>query len=184
MTPPDTGSAPIITLNRVVAFDLVVVKGVGQDSQGRPSLRIGMTGAAEGQAGDQLVIAAFFYDQNAQIESQMRQTPYSSKDGKLSVAITLTLTAIRQPFDLTLEIPLAAFPSNLTGGAQFHCVAFYGDQRIGESKVYTPVSAETSGARHGHTTKFERPIAGIRQRTARQSCSPTSWYLWQQPHPS
>jgi hypothetical protein len=119
------------------------VKGVSADVQGHASLRIGVTGSAQGQAGDQIIIAAFFYDpQNAPVLSQLPQTPYSSKDGKLSVAAALTLNSVRQPFDLTLDLPLASFPPNLTGGVQFHCVAFYGDQRIGETGSYTPVSAE------------------------------------------
>jgi serine/threonine protein kinase len=140
--PSDTGSAPMATLTRTAAFDAVTVKDVAQDSQGRSSLRIQVTGSVEGQTGDQVTIAAFFYDpQNNQLLSQLPQTPYSSKDGKLSVATTLGLTATHMPFDLMLDIPLAAFPANLTGGVQFHCVAFYGDQRIGETKTYTPIAA-------------------------------------------
>ena len=140
--PSDTGSVPMTTLNRTVTFDSIVVRDVTQDPQGHSSLRIQVTGSAEGQIGDQETIAAFFYDtQNNQITSQLPQTPYSSKDGKLSAATTLSLITTHMPFDLALDIPLSAFPANLTGGAQFHCVAFYGDQRIGESKTYTPVSA-------------------------------------------
>jgi hypothetical protein len=143
-TPSDSGSAPITTFSRAVTFDSVSVKGVVQDAQGHATLQIEAVGTAEGQPGDQEIIAAFFYDaQNTQIASQLPQTPYSSKDGKLSSATTLTLTTPRQPFDLTLTVPVAAFPPGLTGAVQFHCVAFYGDQRIGESKTYTPIDTTT-----------------------------------------
>jgi serine/threonine protein kinase len=143
VTPSDSGSAPITSPSRAVTFDSIVVKGATLDAQGRSSLRIEVTGSAQGQTGDQEIIAAFFYDgQNTQVTSQMPQTPYSSKDGKLSVAMTVTLTTIRQPFDLSLDIPVTAFPTNLTGGLQFHCVAFFGDQRIGESATYTPISVD------------------------------------------
>ncbi len=140
MTPSESGVAPIASQDRSVSFDSVAVKGPIQDNQGRMAMRIDASGTAQGQPGDEIVIAAFFYDdQNSEVISQLPQTPYSSKDGKLSVATTLTLSSIHQTFDLQLDLPLVAFPANLTEGVQFHCVAFFGDQRIGESKTYTPV---------------------------------------------
>jgi len=141
VTPADDGTAPMTMQKRAVNFDSVVVKGVSVDPQGQSWLHIEAAGTAQGMVGDQEVIAAFFYNsQSAQVESHMPQTPYSSKDGHLSVATTLTLTSISQPFDLQLDLPLAAFPPNITDNYQFHCVAFYGSQRIGETKEYIPVS--------------------------------------------
>jgi serine/threonine protein kinase len=140
--PTDGGSASIAPVSRAVTFSTIAVKGTIIDPQGHTSLRIAVAGVAEGQVGDQVVIAAFFYDdQYAQIASQLPQSPYSSKDGKLSVATTLTLSTARQPFDLLLDMPTAAFPPGITGGVQFHCVAFSGGERIGESKAYVPVPA-------------------------------------------
>jgi serine/threonine protein kinase len=159
--PSDNGAAPITSPSRLVTFDSVVVKGVILDPQGHSSLHIEVIGTAQGQPGDQEIIAAFFYDgQNTQVSSQMPQTPYSSKDGKLSVAATLTLNAIQQPFDLSLDIPVTAFPTNLTGELQFHCVAFFGDQRIGESKTYTPISLDMLMAGTGSQQHPDVPPTG------------------------
>jgi len=159
--PADSGSAPITSTARMVTFDAVTVKGISQDPQGHTTMRIAVVGTAEGQPGDQETIAAFFYDsQNNQIVSQTTQAAYSSKDGKLSVAATISLTSSRMPFDIALDIPIAAFPTNITGGIQFHCVAFYGEQRIGETKTYTPVAPALLTPADGSQTIPNTPPTG------------------------
>lgn len=152
--PVDTGEAAITETSRFVTIDNVELHPVQQDIQGHSWLRISLSGTAHGQVGDHQTIAAFFYNaQGVGIASALPQSSYTSQDGKLSVARAIVLSVPSQPFTFNLDIPMAAFPINPGDSIQFHCVAFYGDQKIGESRSFVMVPPSyfgTSGTDTGN----------------------------------
>ena len=124
--------------DRNVTFTGAQVQDVTSDSNGVPVLRLAFAGSMKGKTGNG-VIAVFFYDGDRNpVLAANSQGDYASKgerSGQLSMSQNVAFTGEGQAFQATLDIPLKEFPGALPNALQFRGVAFFDNQRSGESPI-------------------------------------------------
>ncbi len=144
-TDSKTGENPLPTAqpnakpeDRNVTFTGAQVQDVTSDANGIPVLRLAFAGSMKGKTGTG-VIAAFFYDgEGNPVLAANSQGDYASKgerSGQLSMSQNVAFTGEGQAFQATLDIPLKEFPGALPNALQFRGVAFFDNQRSGESPI-------------------------------------------------
>ncbi len=129
-TAPPTDSSP-------ATFNLPITQELVSDGQGGQTLRLHITGDIHGQPNLPGTLAVFFYDNDGnRILARDPNSPYAHKNGQLVGSHSLeTHSEDDSPFDVTVTIPLNAFPVALPSSIKFRCRIFLNHQSIGATDL-------------------------------------------------
>ncbi len=119
-----------------VSFSKTEYQGTIREGQA-DIMQILVAGEIHGQMGKPGLVAILFYDQNGTpIPANSNAPAFATPDGQLAVAYPLEIAQDKQPFEMTLLMPLQYFPQNAFSAAvKFRVMVFTEAKKIGESDM-------------------------------------------------
>lgn len=134
MTPGDPAPPAVTELPVLMHLE---TQGIIYDNQSGYALRLLVTGMVRGKANKAGTVAVFFYDEMGQpIPARDPQSLYSTRDGQLSVGLSLAVQSDPQSFEMLFDVPASQFPLHAAPSVLKVRSAFFVEgERIGASDM-------------------------------------------------